>query len=247
MIELLSARVDEVLAGARTCASTQDHRAAERRRTPELQRRTLAGRAALRLLAARSLGVSTADASTLPIDRRCLDCDEPHGRPTMGGLALSSSTSGDRVLVAVAAFDEASPHRVDLGVDVEEIPQQLWHGFDEYALHPIERRDVPAVQSGAGVAHRLALWTQKEAVLKATGDGLRVSPATVHFSGEVRARVPARARWRRAQGLSEGASTGAISVCSLHLGAGVSGAVATSGAPRVRQWSLARLTRSTAR
>ncbi|WP_053385666.1 4'-phosphopantetheinyl transferase family protein [Leucobacter japonicus] len=244
MIELLSARVDDVLAGAEACASAQDHRAAARRRTPELQRRTLAGRAALRLLAARCLGVSTDNAGELPIDRTCLDCDEPHGRPTMSGLALSSSTSGDHVLVAVAADDEASAHPVDLGVDVEVIPHQLWPGFDEYALHPSERDRVPGFDSLAGIAARVRLWTQKEAVLKATGDGLRVSPATVHCGAASRVGARPTTPWRRAQGVGEGSSAAdirSISVRTLMLGDDTRAAVATSGFQHCRLWTLEQL------
>ncbi|WP_053351677.1 4'-phosphopantetheinyl transferase family protein [Leucobacter musarum] len=244
MIELLSARVSEVLAGAQACASAKDHQAAARRRTLELQRRTLAGRAALRLLVARCLGVSTDDASELPIDRTCLDCDEPHGRPTMSGLPLSSSTSGDHVLVAVAADDEASAYPVDLGVDVEVIPHQLWPGFDEYALHPSERDGLPDIDSPVGVAARVSLWTQKEAVLKATGDGLRVSPATVHFGEASPVGATSATPWRRAHGAEGGGSAAAvrsISVRTLMLGEATRAAVATSGLQRCRLWTLEQL------
>lgn len=238
MIEVLSARVDAVLTRASACASARDHRAAERRRSAPLQRRTLAGRAALRLLAARCRGLSPEFASALPIDRTCRDCGEPHGQPTSNGLALSSSTSGDRVLVAVA---DASTRRTALGVDVEVIPDRLWDGFDDDALHSSERGAMPDIGSREGIAERLSLWTQKEASLKATGDGLRIDPAGVHLASQPSPSPPAMPPWRRVHGAGAPEGPPSISVRTLLVGDDASAAIATSDPQHLRLWTLGEL------
>ncbi|WP_158277111.1 4'-phosphopantetheinyl transferase family protein [Serinibacter arcticus] len=84
---------------------------------------------------------------------------------------MSSSTSGDRVLVAVA--EEGA----DVGVDVERVPPALFAGFDDYALHPTERADLGPAGERPGA--RLGRWVAKEALLKAAGLGLRTPPHTI--------------------------------------------------------------------
>lgn len=112
---------------------------------------------------------------------RCTSCGGPHGKPRLDepgvDLELSLSHSGTRVVVAVA-------RGVPVGVDVEqtsppaqEAPpvevmlssreRQVWEG-----LAPRERD--PAL---------FRYWVRKEAVLKATGHGLAVSPGLLTVSG----------------------------------------------------------------
>ncbi|GMA31334.1 hypothetical protein GCM10025875_13260 [Litorihabitans aurantiacus] len=151
-----------------------DRVAAARRRRPDDARRTLAGRAALRLLVLTRTGRPLADAPELVIERRCEDCDSPHGRPRTAGLSLSTSGSGERVLVAVG------PEEACVGVDVETAtPAALERspGLDEFTLHPRER-DAVARAADPGRA-RLQRWVEKEAVLKAAGLGLRLPPHEV--------------------------------------------------------------------
>jgi 4'-phosphopantetheinyl transferase len=106
------------------------------------------------------------DAATLAIDRTCPVCAKPHGRPRLAGAGVEVSVShaGDRVVVACGRVPA-------LGVDVEP------------AVAPADvRAMVEAVLSPAESAapeHFLSYWTRKEAVLKATGDGLRVPMADV--------------------------------------------------------------------
>ncbi|GMA27185.1 4'-phosphopantetheinyl transferase family protein [Arenivirga flava] len=176
MIDLLSAPVDAVLAAgermaggdARKLVAPADLAAAEERVREEDRRRTLAGRLALRLLAGRRICERPA---ALTVDRSCDRCGAPHGRPRLAGLSASTSTSGDRVLVAVG------PPDAELGVDVQVVPERLWDGFDEYALHPSERR------AGLDAAERIRLWAEKEAVLKAAGHGLRAAPSRLRLGG----------------------------------------------------------------
>jgi len=102
-----------------------------------------------------------------PVDRACTGCGKPHGKPRVAGLELSVSHSGERVALAVA-------RTVAVGVDVEKLSRAL----DDDAL--IARVLTPAEAarvSGLPAAERpqafLRHWTRKEAVVKATGEGLR--------------------------------------------------------------------------
>lgn len=177
MITLLDASVTDVLAacarlgGAEQVVDDVDRAAAARRRRPRDARRTLAGRAALRLLVASRTGLRAHRASEIAIDRRCHDCGAPHGQPRTTGLSLSTSGSGERVLVSVAPAD------AHVGVDVEAATAEALAGaagLDDYALHPEERDGVTANDDPD--RSRLQRWVEKEAVLKAAGTGLRVSP-----------------------------------------------------------------------
>ncbi|TGO04714.1 4'-phosphopantetheinyl transferase family protein [Serinibacter arcticus] len=183
MITLLDASVTDVLAacarltGAEQLVDDVDRAAAARRRRPEDSRRTLAGRAALRLLVAARTGRPAGRASEIVIDRRCRDCGAPHGQPRTAGLSLSTSGSGERVLVAVA------PGSARVGVDVEAVtPTALGGaaGLDDYALHPDERADV--VGTADADRARMQRWVEKEAVLKAAGLGLTLSPNAVRLA-----------------------------------------------------------------
>lgn len=213
MIHLLSASVEEVLLACAGLAvpvvDDADRRAAGRRRHPA-DRRTLAGRAALRLLASARLGRPAVDAAGLRIDRTCPTCGDQHGRPTTAGLALSSSTSGGRVLAAVGDPGEA------LGVDVQEVPPRLFPGFDRAALHPAERDGLPPVDGAPGRAARVRVWVGKEALLKAAGTGitgelarLRLGPLAdgphvgwgrVLEAGDTGPRAPGSLRYRSVPG-----------------------------------------------
>lgn len=126
------------------------------------------GAVLLRAAAARALGTSP---SEVAVDRTCDTCGAPHGRPRVGGsgLHVSVAHSGDWVAVAVTA---AGP----VGVDVEAIAERS----------DPDRRELVAVvcapeEQGFVVDPDdfFAYWTRKEAVLKATGDGLRLPMSEV--------------------------------------------------------------------
>lgn len=179
MIDLLSASVAEVLracdraagvhdgTGAQRLVDDIDRSAVARRRRPDDARRTLAGRAAVRLVAAARLGVDVADAASLTLVRTCTVCGVPHGRARGPGLTASSSSSYDHVLVAVA--DDAA----SVGVCVERIPERLFSTTDVVALHPAER-GVPSRVASA-IDLRIGRWVEKDAVRRSVGTG-RESP-----------------------------------------------------------------------
>jgi 4'-phosphopantetheinyl transferase len=100
------------------------------------------------------------------IDRTCPHCGKPHGKTVVPGLELSVTHSGD--LVGVAVHD-AYP----VGVDVEQIRQT--HDRDalrRYVMSETETGDL------------FTAWTRKEAVTKATGDGLGVSFKKIVLTAE---------------------------------------------------------------
>ncbi|MFF5258397.1 4'-phosphopantetheinyl transferase family protein [Actinomadura viridis] len=117
-----------------------------------------------RMAAGARLGVPP---EAVPLTRACRDCGEPHGPPAVaGGPHLSVSHSGDRVAVAVSPYGP-------VGVDVEE-DGRIGEGVAAQLLADDEPR--------ADAAGLLAYWTRKEALLKVTGDGLRVPLTDVHVS-----------------------------------------------------------------
>jgi len=117
--------------------------------------RYLAAHALARLVVGPRTGT---DPAALTIDRTCR-CGKPHGKPTVAGVEFSLTHSGDRVGVAVSA---GGP----VGLDVEE-HRDLGDldGLAGHALSPTE----PRPTDGAAF---LRVWTRKEALLKATGEGL---------------------------------------------------------------------------
>lgn len=139
-------------------------RRARLKRAEDRDRSSL-GAALLRLVVARNTGLP---ASTVHIDRTCAQCGDQHGRPVVVGSGIHASVShaGDWVAVAVTA---AGP----IGVDVEAV-----RAIDNDWL-------VPEVLSPAEFAcvscpkDIYRWWTRKEAVVKATGDGIGVGLSRV--------------------------------------------------------------------
>ncbi len=158
--------------------------ATERRRWKAYRRdedraRFLAGCALAKTALARYTGLRPAD---VRFDRTCGQCGEPHGKPVIEGPVVagravehSVAHSGDLVTVAVA--------RAPVGVDVEQLdgrPHPLGGDGDPEALARLvlsaaEQAALAAVPSAGRARAFLVAWTRKEAVTKATGDGLRAA------------------------------------------------------------------------
>jgi 4'-phosphopantetheinyl transferase len=150
---------------------------AERIRGRAGRARYVSARAAARLVLAR---VTAADPTTLRLDTTCRWCGADHGKPRLVDeetVRFSLSRSGDRVVVAVAEGAE-------VGVDLEWAVPAPAVGPDlaAMALAPSERTQYERLAPAARPAALLGWWTRKEAVLKATGYGLAVSPALVEVS-----------------------------------------------------------------
>jgi len=117
----------------------------------------------------------------VPIDRTCPKCQKPHGRPRLPDdkLHWSVSHSGEIILVAFTV-------NALVGVDVEWIrpfisydTTHIIEGIltEKEAVH---LSNLPKKERLKGI---LSYWTRKEAVLKATGEGLNTSPQKVEVSG----------------------------------------------------------------
>ena len=143
-------------------------------RHAEDRERFLAGCALAKTALARYTGQRPAD---VRFDRACSQCGEPHGKPVIEGAGVGHSVahSGDLVAVAVA--------RAPVGVDVEQLdgrPHPLGGDGDPEALARLvlsaaEQATLAAVPAPGRARAFLVAWTRKEAVTKATGDGLRAA------------------------------------------------------------------------
>ncbi|SEF88838.1 4'-phosphopantetheinyl transferase [Thermomonospora echinospora] len=144
----------------------------ERYVRPADRDRFTVGVAVTRLAAGALLGVAP---ERVPLDRTCAGCGAPHGRPVIdGGPHLSVSHSGERVVVALTGGP--------VGVDVEEDAGRLTEGVAGQLLGPDEAADLRDLGPAARRRGLLEYWTRKEAVLKATGDGLRVPLTDLRMS-----------------------------------------------------------------
>lgn len=138
-----------------------------------------------RLVAARALGLDPADTEAvrrLEVDRGCSSCAEAHGKPSVGrGVHLSVSHAGELVVVAATRV-------APVGVDIEPTSRgahaqaaMRWACATEEAAEIADARDA------------LRCWIRKEAIVKATGEGMAAHLADIRVSGP---REPARLiRW----------------------------------------------------
>jgi len=137
--------------------------------------RYLAAHALARLVLAGHLGVAAPALAFEAVCRRCGAGD--HGKPRLdtagGGIEFSLSHSGARVVLAVAR-DAA------VGVDVERLnARRDFAALIPAVLSAAEQPSVAALPAAERAGAVLRYWTRKEALLKATGDGLSVAPAAL--------------------------------------------------------------------
>lgn len=139
---------------------------------PADRQRTTAGTAVARLVLGAALRTPPAQ---LPIDRTCLRCGAPHGRPRLagtGGPGFSISHSGHCVAVAVLPGGA-------VGVDVEAVgrvaPEELGQ-LAACALPAAERAHLARLPAAVRPRAFTVGWVRREAVLKATGQGLAAPP-----------------------------------------------------------------------
>ena len=160
------------------------------------------GRVLTRLVVGRALSMPPA---AVRLDSTCPRCGAPHGKPRAldtGAPELSISHSGDLVVVAASTAGK-------VGVDIEHCASRVEEmgGDDDTArdddmaredelertgmdaadlaaqvLTPVEHQHLQTLFPASRPAALLRYWTRKEAVLKATGYGLTLDPATVEVS-----------------------------------------------------------------
>ncbi|MFD2398669.1 4'-phosphopantetheinyl transferase family protein [Prauserella oleivorans] len=148
------------------------------------RRRFVTGRVLARTLAAEHLGADPAD---IVFDATCEDCGKQHGPPRIPGAALKLSIShaGERVGIALA-------DGVDLGLDVESTGRRADDSMLEYALNPAERAALEGLSAAERSEAFFRYWTGKEALMKATGRGLRIPLRSLTLSAP-----DERPGWRR--------------------------------------------------
>lgn len=149
--------------------SDAERRRADRFATRRLRNRYVAAHAAVRIIVERYFG--------LPVSRQRYEVAE-HGKFRLAGfpqVQLSISYSEDLVLIGVAP---GAP----IGVDIERVrPVDDALGIASSWFTPQEQAALRAHVPGSAVFDRLflALWTRKEACVKAIGRGLSLPLATI--------------------------------------------------------------------
>ena len=188
-------------------------------RREEDRERFLAGCALAKTALAGYTGQRAAD---VRFDRTCGHCGQPHGKPLLAGSDLQHSVahSGDLVVVAVA--------RAPVGVDVEQLDGRAHPlgGGDPEALARLvladaERAALAAVRLSGRAREFLVAWTRKEAVTKATGDGLRAPFSDVIVAAD--AGAPRLVSWPYPQ------APETVSLLDLDVDAGYVAALAVIG------------------
>jgi 4'-phosphopantetheinyl transferase len=183
--------------------------------------RSIVARASLRVLLGRATGIAPQDlcfvygAKGKPALAPSTPCSPP--------VHFNLSHSGDVVLIAV------SPDCAMLGVDVEqEHTLTDAAGMADYVLTPRERAVYESLDASERRAAFYRAWTCKEALVKATGDGLAIG--LDHFEVTLAPREAPRV-------VAVGADTGAAAAWQLAVldaGPGYAGALAVRGAAGVR-------------
>ncbi|WP_130179196.1 4'-phosphopantetheinyl transferase superfamily protein [Cryobacterium sp. SO1] len=164
-----------VALGSRAAARAEDHRS-------------------LAHLVARLVGV---DAASVCLTQLCPTCERPgHGplRVQLRDAPAASATvhvslarSGDLVALAVTA---AGP----VGIDLESLADLARAPLDDVALSPAEAATLAPLPPAAAASALAAVWTTKEAVLKAAELGFRADPreltVTLEEAGRLNGRSP---------------------------------------------------------
>lgn len=138
-----------------------------RRGTPAVYRRRVLLRAALRSALGAELRM---DPAQVPLHTT------PAGRPFVSSIVgdpcvdVSCSASGDLGAVAVG-------RAVRVGIDLETVAPWAQEVLEEAWLSGSERVALARLPASLRAAAATRSWTQKEAVLKASGTGLRADPA----------------------------------------------------------------------
>jgi 4'-phosphopantetheinyl transferase len=108
-------------------------------------------------------------AASITLDRTCPDCGKPHGKVRADGVELSVTHSGE--LVGVAVSDRP------VGLDVEKVDPSL--DVDGVARLSLSDQELAELPQQDRVAAFTTYWTRKEAIVKATGAGLRSDLRTI--------------------------------------------------------------------
>lgn len=161
---------------------------AERFLRAEDRYRFIVAHAALRRVVASRVGARPR--SLRFVNRPCRRCGEPHGKPAVDlpePLAFNLSHSG-RVVVVATAWDR------EVGIDVQQVTPVDHRGLARRFFTRAESQDIAARRHPADLERFHQLWARKEAVLKATGEGIGggLGDIDVRENGNGRVDVPPR-------------------------------------------------------
>jgi 4'-phosphopantetheinyl transferase len=126
------------------------------------------GAGVLRAVMGAMVGVKPAD---VVVERRCRSCSRPHGRPRVVGSNFDLSISHSGKIVGVALSKVGA-----VGLDVQDFVQ-----LDPLVFGPlIAGSDCPELDSES----LLRTWVRKEALVKATGEGLNRPFADIEITAD---------------------------------------------------------------
>jgi 4'-phosphopantetheinyl transferase len=166
--EVYVGQIQDLRAAHLALLDDQERARAERYRFAADSDRFLLGAVLLRVVVARQLDTRPA---VIAVDRTCGRCGAQHGRPQLTGSGMHASVSHSGDVVAVA-LTRSGP----VGVDVEAVRPIDYAAIAESVCTPAEWRHV------RDEADFYTFWTRKEAVLKATGEGLSRPMTDVHVT-----------------------------------------------------------------
>ncbi len=173
-------------------------------------------------------------ADEVKLDRSCPGCGRPHGRPrllTGAGPAFSVSHSGD--VVGVAFADAPA-----VGLDVEQVNPARAEGLAASVLSPAEREEFDRSDPAERGSAFFRYWVRKEALLKATGEGLRVPLRDLTVS-------PAQGSPRLLEWAGRPAAPARFALYDLAGGPGHPASLAVlDGHPEVREYDASALLRT---
>ncbi|SFK95501.1 4'-phosphopantetheinyl transferase [Amycolatopsis sacchari] len=136
------------------------------------RRRFLTGRVLAKTVLGERLGRPP---ESVAFDATCDDCGKPHGKPKLTGVEFSISHSGDRIGLAVTT----SP----VGLDVETENRRADESLISYALNETEQQALNGLPEEAKASEFFQYWTRKEALMKATGRGLKIPLQSITLDG----------------------------------------------------------------
>jgi 4'-phosphopantetheinyl transferase len=168
------------------------------------RRRFLTGRVLAKTVLGACLGLAP---DAVRFDARCDDCGKPHGKPKVAGVEFSISHSGERIGLAVTT--------VPVGLDVETENRRAEDSLIAYALNETEQQALRGLDGDARASEFFQYWTRKEALMKATGRGLKIPLHSITLDGA-----------RLAQSTDPALDPATTQLADLHPGEGYRAAVA---------------------
>ncbi|GAB2956694.1 4'-phosphopantetheinyl transferase superfamily protein [Amycolatopsis acidiphila] len=136
------------------------------------RRRFLTGRVLAKSVLGAQLGRTP---EAVRFDATCDDCGKPHGKPKLAGVEFSISHSGERVGLAVTS--------APVGLDVETETRRAEDNLIAYTLNETEQAALRGLDPDARTRAFYEYWTRKEALMKATGRGLKIPLQSLTLDG----------------------------------------------------------------